>query len=241
MRDHQHGNLVAEAGDGLHDAVLGFRVECGGGLVEDEEFRLVVEGAGEADALALAAGEADAAFANDGFEATGKFVPDEVEDLGGGGGAFESGGVDIFLGHAKGDIGGDRVVDEADFLRHVADATAPGAAVVRAERGLVDEDATGARDVEAEDEIDEGGLAAAGGADDAERGVFRDDEREPVDHGFFGSRVLEAEVFQGDGGLPAQRSRGGEAAVGEFGIFAGGILGGEEFIENFFERMALGG
>jgi hypothetical protein len=193
--DHEHRDLSAEGGDGLHDAVLGLGIEGGGGLVEDEELRLVVEGAGEADALALAAGEADAAFADDCFKATGKTVLDESEDLGGGGGAFEGGGVDFLFGQAEGDVGGDRVIDEEDFLRHVTDAAAPCAALVGAERGVIDKDAAGAGDVEAEDEIDEGGLAAAGGADNAERGVFGDAERELVDHRFFRAGVVEAEVF----------------------------------------------
>ncbi len=63
----KHGKLFAEAFDGLHDGLFGFVVEGAGGFVEDDDVGLFVECAGDADALALASGEADAAFADVGF------------------------------------------------------------------------------------------------------------------------------------------------------------------------------
>lgn len=107
MGDDDHRDLAVESGDGLHHAIFGFGVEGAGGFIEDEQFRFMIECSCQADALALAAGEADAAFTDEGVEARGQFVCDEVEDLGGGGGALEGGGVDFFLGDAEGDVGGD--------------------------------------------------------------------------------------------------------------------------------------
>ena len=60
-----------QAGEGVDDALLGGRVEARGGLIEDEHGRSNVEGTGEAESLALAAGEPDAAFADDGLDPSG--------------------------------------------------------------------------------------------------------------------------------------------------------------------------
>ena len=46
---------------------FGFGVECGGGFVENQNRRVFEESAGEGEALGLSAGEAGAAFADDGF------------------------------------------------------------------------------------------------------------------------------------------------------------------------------
>lgn len=77
MGDDEHGDLAVEIGDGMHDAVFGLGVEGGGGFVEDEKRGIVVEGAGQADALALATGEANPALADEGFEAFGEIAFDE--------------------------------------------------------------------------------------------------------------------------------------------------------------------
>ena len=61
--DADDGAVFGEAVDGFLDFGLGLGIERGGGFVEDEDGRVADKGAGDGDALALAAGEALAAFA----------------------------------------------------------------------------------------------------------------------------------------------------------------------------------
>jgi hypothetical protein len=63
VRDADHGAVLGEVIDGLLHLGLGLRVERGGGFVEHEDRRVADEGARDGDALALAAAQALAAFA----------------------------------------------------------------------------------------------------------------------------------------------------------------------------------
>ena len=65
--DGDGGTSLHELAGGFFEQGFGFRVERGGGFVEDEDGRIFEEGAGEGEALGLSAGEAGAAFADDGF------------------------------------------------------------------------------------------------------------------------------------------------------------------------------
>lgn len=56
---------------GLYDA-LGCGIECRGSFVEEEDFGVAEEGAGDGDALALAAGEEGAFCADEGVEGVGE-------------------------------------------------------------------------------------------------------------------------------------------------------------------------
>ncbi len=96
------------------DEGFGFGVEAGGGFVEDQNSRVGQDGAGDGDALALAAGKFDAAFADDGvvfvFEILGEFV--DAGDAAG----FE----DLFFGGAgagEGDVFFDAAIEEEGVLQ----------------------------------------------------------------------------------------------------------------------------
>ena len=69
MRDRD-GGATSGGGvqSGLHD-LFGFRVQGRGGFVEEEDFGVAQEGAGDGDALLLAAREHAAFAADDGGEA----------------------------------------------------------------------------------------------------------------------------------------------------------------------------
>ena len=56
-----------ELARGFFEQGFGFRVEAGGGFVEDEDGRVLEEGARERETLRLSAGETGAAFADDSF------------------------------------------------------------------------------------------------------------------------------------------------------------------------------
>ena len=69
--DHDRGPAGEGLGQGGLDGGLGGGVEVGGGLVQDDDAGAGEEEAGDRQALALAAGEAVAALADDGVEAIG--------------------------------------------------------------------------------------------------------------------------------------------------------------------------
>ena len=103
-----------------HDLVAGLGVEVSGGLVGEDDGGVVDQGAGDGDALALAAGELVGLVHHAGAEVDG------LEDflgagdaLGGGGAVVDEGQLDVVQGGGAGEqVEG--LEDEADFL--VADA-----------------------------------------------------------------------------------------------------------------------
>ena len=65
VRDRDDGAAAHQAAERFADRLFGFAVERGGRLVEQQERRVLEKGAGDGDALALAAGKLDAAFADE--------------------------------------------------------------------------------------------------------------------------------------------------------------------------------
>ena len=65
--DGDGGASLHEFACGFFEQGFGFGVERGGGFVEDKDGRVFEEGAREGEALGLSAGEAGAAFTDDGF------------------------------------------------------------------------------------------------------------------------------------------------------------------------------
>src|SRR5271170_6896851 len=77
MRDHDGGAFGHEVGErDLHQR-LALGVERRGGLIEDEDWRVLEQSAGDGKPLAFTAGEAKALFADDGVVAIRK-IEDEV-------------------------------------------------------------------------------------------------------------------------------------------------------------------
>ena len=78
MRNHKRRPALHEVAEAVLDHGLGLGVEGAGGRVEDEDAGVGEDGAGDGDALPLAAGEFDAALAYDGVlllgESLGEFV-----------------------------------------------------------------------------------------------------------------------------------------------------------------------
>ena len=130
MRDHHDGLGTAEVVDRVHHRPLGQVVERARRLVEDQHVGIVVERAGDADALALPAREPDPALADLGGVAVGKLAHDEVVQLGDPRRPLHRRLVDIGGRAPEGDVRRDRVVGKEDLLRHVADRALPGAHVL---------------------------------------------------------------------------------------------------------------
>ena len=72
VRDDERGAAAEQAVERFADLEFGFGVDAGSGFVEDEEARIVREGAREIDELALADAERGAAFVDGGGDAFGK-------------------------------------------------------------------------------------------------------------------------------------------------------------------------
>ena len=122
--------------DAIGERLVAFGVEVGARLVEHDEARTAEHGARERDPLAIAAGEDRAALADLGVVAVGEAEnhvvhagkPRRLHDL----------GVVVHLEPA--DIGGDRIGEELDVLRQVAENAAKRFARPQRDVGAVEAD-----------------------------------------------------------------------------------------------------
>ena len=74
VRDDDRSAAGEQAIERFANHDFGSRVHAGGGFVEDQEARIVRQGAGEADQLALADGKSGAALADHRFDALGQGI-----------------------------------------------------------------------------------------------------------------------------------------------------------------------
>ena len=181
------------------DKAFAFGVEGAGGFVEQQDRRVLEDGAREGEALALAAGEAHATVADHGVVAA-RLGRDEVV----GGGGF-GGGDDVgFAGAeaAEGDVGADGVVEEGDFLADDGDGAAQAFDRDVAQVLAVDGNASVGRVEQARDEVHHGRFAGAGAADESDGLAAGDDDRDVAD-GFaaVGAFIGEADMIEGDGAV----------------------------------------
>ena len=184
--DDDGAAVLHEGVEGFLNEAFCFRIDGSGGFVEEEDGGIFEEGAGDGEALFFSAGEFHAAFADVRVEAFGE-VADEI----GGAGGFE-GGPEFFIGgvaFGEDEIFADAVIEEEGFLGDVAEGAAEGGFGDRVEFVAVDADGAFFVFVEAAEEIDDRGLAGAGGSDEGD--------------GFSG------------GGLDVDFVEGGLVAVGE--------------------------
>ena len=121
MRDHERGALRHQPLErGLHQR-LALGIERGGRLVEQEQRRVAQDRARDRDALALAAGERDAALADRRLETLRQAV-DEFGRQRKLGGALDLGVARVRP--AEADVVGDRRGEDHRVLRHQRDAPA---------------------------------------------------------------------------------------------------------------------
>ena len=202
MGDDDDGDAeaVADVADEVEDRAGRLGVEGAGGLVAQEDGGLVRQGPGDADALLLAAGELGGVGGSAIRQAHELEHPgDPLVPLA----LLGSGQV-----QGVGDVlGGSALVEEVGVLEDHADG-APGLAqLVGAEGGQVlagDAHLAVGGALEGGQAAHEGGLAGAGGADDAVDGAGRDVEGEPVqgvDLRAVAQAVDLVDVAQGDHGL----------------------------------------
>src|SRR5579885_526151 len=197
MRDDDERLRLLQPMDRLGDSSFRRGVEGRSRFVEDQHIGLVVERAGDGEALTLAAEETKPAFAHDRVETIGQ-ARDEVS---------ERRGVDrtanlsiVGPGGAERDISSDRVVDEKAFLRHIAEE--PGMTTGR-EGAAVDPDTAGRRMVKAENDVYQCRLASARRANERHRLAAPDSEAHLSQHRF--RLAIEGEAHALEPNFVAQR------------------------------------
>ena len=179
--DHEDGDAgVVEFLEDAHDFDAGLAVEVAGGFVGEEEGGVVDEGAGDGDALLLAAGELVGVVVGAGCEADGLEGLEGAGAAGFGGVAValvEEGEFDVFEGGGAGEEV-EALEDESDFL--VADV-GEFVAVELGDVCAVEEVVAGGGAVEAADHVHEGGFAGAAGAHEGDEFAGLDVECDAAD------------------------------------------------------------
>src|SRR5699024_10562722 len=203
MGDDDVGAPYEQRVEGFLYEFFAFGVEGGGRLVEDEDFGVFENGAGDAEALALPPGELRAAVADVRVQPAGRFGdepfgigdPCRVHDL------FARG-----FGIAEPDVVLDGVVEEYRILRHDAHLFAQLMHVVLQDVAPVDTDFARRYVVKARYKVRNGRFAAAGRTDERHRLAFLHREADTADDLAFlvgETDVAEldavAEMFQTDG------------------------------------------
>ncbi|GJC95043.1 hypothetical protein ColKHC_03869 [Colletotrichum higginsianum] len=210
MGDGNGGAALGGLVEGGLDDVLRLGIEGRRGLVQQQDLGVADEGAGDGDALLLAAGEQGALASDDGVEALGH-RHDEVVDVGLAAGELDGLVRDLAVG-AEDDVLPDGALVERGLLADEGDEGAVLVDVEGADLLAVDEDGAGEGVVEALEEGDGGGLAAAGGADEGDVLARADDEVEAAQDGLLGAgRVAEVDVAELEGAVD--------------GVEAGALLG----------------
>ena len=149
---------------------LDFAVERGGRFVENQYRRVLEHDAGDRDALTLAAGQFDAAFAHVSVVGRAVFPVSEADDEFVGVG-FARGREDRFVARTRAavaDVVGDRAMQQRRVLRDHADC---GTQALLSDAGdvlSVDRDAAMFEIVETQEQIDERGFAGARTTDESD-------------------------------------------------------------------------
>ena len=164
------------------DGGFDFGVERAGGFVEQQNRRVFEHNAGDGDALALAAGEFHAAFADVGVITAPPFGVAEVGDEAGcfgavgGGNHFGFGGV----GAAVNDVVAHGAVQERSVLRDQTDLGAQAFLGNVADVLPVNRNRAALRFVETQKQVDDGGFSRAAASDKADFFARADGEIEAV-------------------------------------------------------------
>ena len=212
---------------GLHGA-FGFGVERAGGFIQNQNRRVLQNGAGDGEALALAAGKGNAFFADDGVE-TLRLLRDEVVGIG-----VTRGFDDFCVRRAEAaqlDVPADGVVEQNGFLRDDGDLVPQVARGNVAQIHAADFDRAALRVVKTQEQIGQRGFAGAAGADQRDQLAGFDGKVDVSQHRLFA--IVEIKVFKHDvsvGGVEHFRLQ----------RFGHGIFDGEQLKDAFGWRRGPG-
>ena len=170
MGDDECGAVGHEPGERPADRHLVDGIEMARRLVEDEDRRVLEEGAGNGDTLALAAGKASATLSKTGVETVSQACHDILE------GGVGDGLVEVIVAGIRAgdqDIGLQRVVEEEGVLGDQGCAGPQVIEPVVPDVVAVEGDAAFVAVPEPHQEMGHGRLAGAAGADEGRRGARR--------------------------------------------------------------------
>ena len=156
MGDGEGGSVLDETFERLLNLPFGFRIDGGSRFIQYKDARIMQNGAGDGDALALAGGESCAAFSGNGVIAVGE-VHDEfvgIRCAGGGDDLLQVGGP-----VALGNIVGDGAAKEKRFLRNDADLVAQVLQPNISQRRIIDKYFALVRLIETTQQIDDRAFA----------------------------------------------------------------------------------
>src|SRR5712671_16223 len=201
VRDRDHRFAFHQAEELLLDCELDLAVERRRGFVEHQDGRVFQDDARQRHALALAAGELDAALAYVGLVARAALpvlqTDDEFVRL-----RLARRRLDLRIaraGSAVADVRGDRAVQERSVLRHHADRGAQALLRHRAYVLPVDADAAPFQSVETEQQVDQRRFARARAAHQAHALAGADREVQAVENPrAVASAVVETHVLEAD-------------------------------------------
>ncbi len=169
-----------QAGDGVLNLLLGVCVYRGSGLIQDQNARIVENGAGNGDALALAAGKRLPALPDLRIVAVG-LTGDEIVGVRGFGRRHY-----LFDGRAGlgvADVLGDGAVKQKGVLKHDADLRAQIVLADALDIHAVHQNLPGIDIVEAAQQVNGGGFARAAVADQPDHLARRNIQVDVLKHG----------------------------------------------------------
>src|SRR6267142_2711675 len=205
VRDHDRGASLDEPLHRLLDQGLRFGIEARRRLVEDQDRRVGKKRARQRDALPLAARQLDAAFADQRAVAL-RQSQDELMRVGKTRGLLDR--RHAGARPAVGDVLGQRAVKQDRILLHDRDLAAQRMLRRLSDILTVDQDSSAADVVKPLHQLDEGGLAGAGAADQPDAFAGADVHRQPVIQRDAMAAVEECHVLEHDASaVDADRQR----------------------------------
>jgi hypothetical protein len=217
VRVAERGEAVGddEAGAAAHEPVdsalhlgLGDRVEARRGLVEEQDRRVREERAGDGEPLPLSAGELAAPHAEGRVVASRERLDVVVDERG----ARRRLHLGVRrAGPADADVVANGGGEEERLLGHQRHLRVDVGEAEVAEVAAVEQDAAGARVVEAREEVEERALAAPGGPDDPDRLARAHLERDVLQHRPVA--VGEADALERDRARRPREGRGAQALL----------------------------
>src|SRR6266566_7995207 len=212
VRNHHDRPSHYQVAQGPLDEQLGLRVEFGGRFVQDEQRRILEQGPGDGDALALAAREALAALA-DHRGVTLRHLADEIVGQGGARRLLNFDLVERFV--AVADVIEYRVVEKNGFLGHHADLRPKRTGLHFADVITIDQDPPGRHVEEPGNQVGQAGLAGAARAYDRHH-LALSDPQVHIAQQRQARLIIERDPFEDDF-LPKWRQRDRARSILDFG------------------------
>ena len=228
LRDDKDRRLLREIAQRPAQSHIRFHIKCRGAVIENEEFGLPYQRAGNGQALALTAGEILAAL-GERFVESLCLCRDDILRLR----RFQR-RVQLFLGgvaFAPFQVLADRSLKQHRLLRHNADSFAECLARKGFAVDAVHGNAAGIRLIEAGNQVDQRGFAGARAADDADDFSALCGKRNILNGGFGGICIGEGYIVKGNATALFLRNLRDSVV----------LLNGVTFLQNGCNAIAAGG